>query len=321
MRPLAAFALLSWFSLPVVLWRLRLGLRETSLSGLWKWGTLCWVAAGAAGLTLVGLELPAGLTDIFWYFVAVLMLLPPIAVLGARRPINRVWPWFILWPLVLVFSWPALSGLFSGGTNTAWSVEEPVCAGYCLVVVMGAGNYVWHRHAVSAFLWIGALLLLVGSLCPTTAAWLPAKPDSRVWAMLLVSASGWLVVVRAGRRESPSEQSLHAAELSPSARRASASFDKVWLDFGETFGVVWSRRVQERFNDEMHRLKLPVRLSHDGMKGSSDQADSPGGIAPGDASKACATLRWLLQKFVDPAWIDARLGTVQVLQKVDSAVG
>jgi hypothetical protein len=82
------------------------------------------------------------------------------------------------------------------------------------------------------------------------------------------------------------------------------SLARVWLDFRDLFGIVWTRRIQERFNDEMRRRNLSVRLAIEGLEGAGGASLSS--VSTADRESADAFLRWLLQKFVDPEWIEAR---------------
>ncbi|MSR58386.1 MAG: hypothetical protein EXS05_12030 [Planctomycetaceae bacterium] len=291
---LAGAATLGWLSLPVVIGRLRRGLRKTSLDRLWLWLVAAWIVwglAGAAGAT----SITVGAVDLAWYSVAVIALVPPIAVLGARRPIHRAWPWFVLLPLMCVFSWPAFSALAQGWPPAPWTLEEPVLAGYVLVLIMGAGNYLGLRYTVPALLWTTSLFFLVGSLCPATVDWMPPAAIARSGATLLIVASAWLATWTARR---------------DTARRTTAdgaAFDRVWLDFRDTFGVVWARRVQERFNEGMRHQAQNVRLGINGLESADRATQAAPPIDPMARRSAEKALRWLLQKFVDSEWIDARL--------------
>jgi hypothetical protein len=280
------------FSLLPVLKRLHWGIRGTALASAGPWIGLVWLAwLLNVGLTAVPSRLGAW-TSVLSYFSAVLALTPPIAVLGARRPTSRVWTWFVVLPLVLVFTWPVVPVLRQAGGPDAFSLEEPVVVGYGLVLIMGAGNYLGLRFSLSAALWIAGLLLVVLPLCPTTAAWVLAPQTGRACGTLCLVAAGWLADRQVARR---------------SRNESSLALDRVWRDFQNLFGVVWARRVQERFNDDARRQRLAVRL---GMHGLEDDTGhlSAAGFNPASLAAAEASLRWLLQKFVDPAWIDARLG-------------
>jgi len=77
------------------------------------------------------------------------------------------------------------------------------------------------------------------------------------------------------------------------------------------FGIVWAKRIQERFNDDARRRGLKLRLGFQGLENltgpKSSGMKSDDGFDPESLSAAESSLRWLLQKFVDPGWIDQRL--------------
>lgn len=336
-HPLTLTAVLGWLSLPPVLWRLRRGVRGTSLSGAWSTLAIAWLAWGMAGSVTLIANAPVGTVDLLWYSVAVVMLVPPIAVLGARRPIDRVWPWFVLLPLLGIFAWPVLSAFGTGKFPVTWNIEEPVLVGYALVLVMGAGNYIGLRYTLPALLWIAALVLLVGPLCPATARMMPAASVTPAWSMLLLTAAAWLAtqlshprgkrIVTAKRvtdGKLPMRQSEFSSPLSPNSSSCDAPppvhggieggqrldppgithpFNQVWLNFRDNFGIVWARRVQERFNDLMRQQGVSLRLGIHGLEPASVTTQ----FTHTELEAAEKSLRWLLQKFVDPEWIDARI--------------
>lgn len=288
---LAAGAALA--SLAPVLGRLRRGLRGTSLQAAWHWAALVWLDwLCAIALTIPRSPLSAW-ADVFWYLSGVLALTPPIAVLGARRPTSRVWTWFVLVPLVLVFTWPIVPVLGHHRGPAAFSLEEPVVVGYVLVVMMGAGNYLGLRFSSSALLWMAGLLLVVLPLCPATTGWVPAAPSARAWGTMCLVAAAWIA-------------DRQAARSATGGNTSRLTLDRLWGDFRDLFGIVWARRLQERFNDDAHRQGLKLRL---GMHGLEDAAGLPAAREGDPASLAAAeaSLRWLLQKFVDSEWIERRL--------------
>lgn len=285
---LAVAAALAWLSLPRVLVRLRRGLRNTSIAGLWMGLSILWLAWGLAGAISLTGGAPAGWVDIVWYSLAVTLLLPPIAVLGARRPIHRVWPLFVLLPLLLVFLWPVLSALARTRIPQAWSIESPLFVGYLVVLVMGAGNYLGLRQTIPALLWITTLLLLVGPLCPLTASVFLSPERSRLWATLTLAASGWGAVFQS--RSSVPE--------------SSPAIDQMWLRFRDTFGLVWAMRVLERFNETARLKKWPLYLGLEGIEPANlpPPPKPEAALDPAALQDAETSLRWLLEKFVDEPW-------------------
>jgi hypothetical protein len=295
-RWLIVLAALAWLGLPPLVFKLRSTLRGTSLSGLWRAVALLWLFWSAVAITELRVDTPTGALDLLWYLVAIALLLPPVAVLGARRPIHRVWPWFVLLPLVMIFAWPVLSTCAAGKLPAAWNIEEPVLVGYCVVLVMGTGNYLGFRHTIPALLYMAGALLLSGPLCPATAAWLPAATASRAWATLCLAGAAWLAARKTGVSRHPAP--AHTLQ----------TLDTVWIDFQNLFGIVWARRLQERFNEGMKHNHLPIRLGVQGFELHAAEGRLTRDFTPAEANAAETALRWLLQKFVDPGWIDARVG-------------
>ncbi len=117
-------------------------------------------------------------------------------------------------------------------------------------------------------------------------------------------------------------------------------FDKLWFDFFDTFGIVWGRRIQDRVNFIATREGWPARLELDGFVWSDDLKPAvPDGTTVSAnlqelqingqqkysdnreiESRIEYTFRWLLRRFVDPAWIDERLGLTSQPQETELPV-
>src|SRR5262249_28123311 len=137
--------------------------------------------------------------------------------------------------------------------TAAFSIEEPVLCGYGLVLVMGAGNYIGLRHTPAALLWMAGLLLVVLPLCPGTARWSPSAGSGWAMGMLSLATAAWVAA-----RLVPSQPNEVAPGRSP--------LDRVWCDFCDLYGIVWARRVQERFNEDARQKNLPLRLGMQGLE-------------------------------------------------------
>jgi hypothetical protein len=217
------------------------------------------------------------------YLAAVLSLCPPMAVLGARRPTNRAWTGFVLAPLVIVLMWPVVTQILHGGWNRPPALETPHIVGFLLVLVMGYGNYLGGPLTFPALLSGGGLLLFV-----LHHAQLPRDGSDRVAELLalLVAGCGALAGARRLLRATP----------------APDRFDRVWQEFSLLFGLVWSRRVLDRVNALAEKQQWPGRLFADGFHWNRP----PDRAVEAQVEHA---LRWLLRRFVDPGWLDARLGS------------
>jgi hypothetical protein len=307
-------------SVPAVL-AARNRLRKTTLLGAWLWGA---VALGAWGVTFFVTEVlgvvSEGVADQMWLASAVLLVCPFIAVLGARRPGSRVWGLFIVAPLAVVLDLPAATAWNRDFHPAPLRLEVPMLAGYGLVLLMGAGNYLGTRFALPALLAAAAMLLVPVSM--SSLHWFPESFPARAAATLLLgiavgtAAIAMRKAARRGRNLSPSpipmdfglRRAQSSRELSRAGEgrvRAASPFDRLWNDFRDLYGIVWARRVMDRVNDAAVHEGWPVRLHLHGFAGL-DPAHPPS-LAPDQLQQIERTLRWLLRRFVDPEWIDERI--------------
>lgn len=254
----------------------------------------CWALAALAtgcGATLheinTGGDRPA-ISDFLWYFAAVLLLCPGIAVLGARKPGAATWSWFVLLPLVLVLLWPAVASTSLQNADHHLELEGPAIIGFAVVLVMASGNYFGTRYTLPSLLFGVSVAMFVGPLSPLTAGMLPSVSVSRLVGSILLSVA---TLITLGRSRIP---------VSPPDGPAS-SLDVIWFEFVDTFGMVWAKRVMDRVNQSAAHEKWTGRLELHGFVWQPDCSDE-------DRSRTEErmeyTLRWLLKRFVEPEWID-----------------
>jgi hypothetical protein len=289
LRVVAILAILS--SVPGVL-AARKRLRRTTLRGAWLWAALAlaaWVVTFFATEVLDWLN--EGVADQLWLASAALLVCPFVAVLGARRPGSRVWGVFIVAPLAVVLDLPAVTAWNRDWQPAPLHLEVPMLAGYALVLVMGAGNYLGTRFALSALLAAAAVLAVPVSM--STLHWISEATTARAVATILLSAAIWAALLMLRR-------------IPRKARPGGATvFDGLWSDFRDLYGIVWARRVLDRVNVAAVEQNWPVRLQLDGFA----PLDPSGSLSPTpeQSGQIEHTLRWLLRRFVDPEWIDAHL--------------
>jgi hypothetical protein len=267
----------------------RIVLSKTTLLEAWRWGVLALCVWGGTWLvTEVTPIVRGGAADQLWLASAVLMISPFIAALGARRPGSRVWSFFVVLPVMVVLFLPAVTAWNRDLHPTPLRLEAPMLAGYGLVLLMGAGNYLGTRFALSAFLAAAACLSVVWPMSEfaSSIAW----PVSTMHAATTIglSLAAWLGARQARREE----------------RTRRNGFEGVWNDFRDFFGVVWSRRVLDRVNDAAQQEGWPVRLHLDGF--APADPSKPTELTPAQSCRIEQVLRWLLRRFVDPEWIDER---------------
>ena len=269
----------------------RPAVQATTLHSAWLWAMSALALWSVSFVSDHGLRAASiSVADHLWYASAVLALCPPMAVLGSRRPGTRVWTWFIQFPLLLVLGWPVLALWLQGSEVRGLQLETPQLVAYLLVLSMGAGNYCGTRFTLPILCYAAACGMLVVSSSVSCPAWLADRWWARLWA------TGLLVLA-----------ALLASHSGSQGSRATSRFNRLWLDFFDTFGVVWGRRIQDRVNFIAQKEQWPARLELHGFVWTDDSADSPDRAAI--EARIEHTFRWLLRRFVDPSWIDERIGT------------
>jgi hypothetical protein len=263
-------------------------LAQTTLHAAWWWCLAAFTSWWAAVLANV-LVLTGGSTLAYQPLRVAGMLLsvtPIVAVLGAKRPQDKMWN-FVVLTLWGILALPAAETML---LHRGQRVDLGVFRGSLLwiLILLGPINYVPTRY------WLASLLFAAGqiiALCP----FLPLIRRSLLVQTELVGFSlaaaaivaAWLVSL--GR--TPSRHPL----------------DRLWLNFRDTYGLFWSLRVQERLNASAKQHAWNVELRWTGFR------------APG--SKNCAvqaefdanpqlrtTFKSLLRRFVSKSWIAARSG-------------
>ncbi len=292
MRTIVLLAVaLGWFGVA----RQARAVRQTSLTAATWWSvwfqlTLTVVAIGSVSQTF----LPPGFADQATYLAAVSALCPLIAVLGARRGRVVDWSFFILLPLVVVLEWPALAQWSATSRGKPLDLETPSLVAYGVVLLMGAGNFVFTRFTWPAVLWMSLWGWCVWSLSQ--------RGISRSDTVAIIFCGQllfWLQVDAAFRH-----------------RRTMMGWDRVFCDFRDHFGAVWAFRLMARVNEVAQREQWPWRLMPDGLQPfpgeSSTATKSALDHNPNTDPRVAHTFRWLLKQFVDPEWIDSRLADESV---------
>lgn len=265
----------------------------TTLVAARRWLGIALLAWGAAlAATLFPQFVPRGGRDQLWYAAAVLMLCPPVAVLGARRPGSASWTWFVMLPLVLVMEWPAVAQMGTELRPGPLSLELPTVLGFALVLTMGCGNYFGTRFTFVAILYAAAPMAIVFSLWNRNDKLEATEPatfgaNALVGTVLLIAA---MASIRASARRRP-------------GANESGGWNAVWLDFRDLFGIVWAKRVMDRINEAARSERWPIRLTLDGIT-TAEQQDALETAAANE--RLDHWMRLLLKRFVDPEWIEAR---------------
>jgi hypothetical protein len=230
------------------------------------------------------LPVAASIQDHLWYLVAILGLCPPISVLGAKRPGSRVWAAFVVMPLLLVFSWPALVGWVHGVPPERLQLETPMLLGYGLVLIMGHGNYLGTRNSLPSLLMALALGWLVWQFAESPEPEHAPRPIGPT--LLFVSA-----VIIGRFVTSPPEKDLSGS-------------DRLWRDFQDLYGIVWAKRVLDRLNITAQQEQWSAHLEISGLVWNPNPTAAQ---TEHTVKRLDHAFRWLLRRFVDTSWIEQRL--------------
>ena len=266
-------------------WMGRRAVSGTEMIPAW-WSALASLVAAAAvfGVARLGIA-STELCGHLWYGVAILLLTPLVFALGARQPIARAWPWFVVLPMVTVLAIPSLSLLWRSGTGVPLQLESPTLVGMALVAVMGAGNYLLTRFRGPAALHVTGIVLLVS---PWTSHGDGGTATVPTAVGLTLVGLAFPLAVLIGRTVD--------TNASPHQR--------VWADFRDTFGGLWAKRVMDRVNWTAAEEKWPARLELTGLAWSTED------VSEEDRRRTLERfeqlVRWLLKRFVDDRWLEGR---------------
>jgi hypothetical protein len=269
-----------------VLLRCRPAVLPTTLVSVWWWSLAALIAW--AGAEFLAALTPGGdwLAPLRLAAIA-LSFCPAVSLVGAKRPQHAAWNLVVLalWGIVAL---PAAENYFlhPGQTLTMGDAR-----GWFLwiLVLLGPINFVPTRF------WLASLLIAAGQVVAL----------SRYLALLqrpLVSHAELMGLALCGLGI------LAAALAARRATQAANSYDRLWLDFRDHFGLLWSLRVQERVNAAAQQYGWDLDLSWNGFRRKSDGGALPA-IDPAMEPALRTTLKGLLRRFVSNGWIAARTGT------------
>lgn len=281
--------------------------RQTTLMTVWPWMWVPWLGAVASlALRIGGDTILMTYVD---YLTAVAMLSPPLASLGARRPTCRSWPLFVLLPMFAVLLWPAVSIGLATRFGKPLELERPAIVMYCLVLLMGMGNYAFGRCRYGVILLSVFLALHVSGATSMLKFFPPDQFRLYLEAIPTLLCFSLLGVVDTGGRSahSPAMKSfrLYWPRSSPvedvtASEEDADPFDAILFEFGELYGLVWSLRLQDRLNVFAEKQKWPGRF--EGRRGIWTEP-----LTESQQAEIERSFRWLFRRFVDPEWLDARL--------------
>jgi hypothetical protein len=74
--------------------------------------------------------------------------------------------------------------------------------------------------------------------------------------------------------------------------RSHTEFDRVWVNFRNSFGMIWALRIRDQFNRSAANSRQAYRLGWSGL-----QSTGPTPSPESSINQALATLRALLKRF------------------------
>ncbi|MGI8978504.1 MAG: hypothetical protein ACR2FY_04710 [Pirellulaceae bacterium] len=275
----AIAAALAAGSILLGLWNFRAALAETTLVCAAWWGA-------AAVLAIAGVEL--GQAAFGWetawlsplrFSAAALSFCPFVAVLGAKRPQHQAWNFVVLslWGIVSLSALTALAmqrnDRFVLGDARAWLLW--------VLILMGLVNFQSTRNRLAALLVALGQVILFEPHLPLLREIgrledLPAAPSLALFFFAIA-----LAVTKLGMKS------------------AHGSFDRLWLDFRDLYGLLWGLRLQERVNAASIAAKWDVELQWQGFR--------PHEIPAQHREALRQAMTGLLRRFVSHEWIAARL--------------
>jgi hypothetical protein len=256
-------------------------IRHTTLVSPWAWSLVAMLAIGGDALaaSLVDFQ-----TDwpIIHYLVRILTLCPVISLLGVKRPQDGPWNFvvFALWATLAIPA--AVNYVQRGGgfeVQLAWSLMSLV------LVLLTFVNLLPIQPPFACAVCLGQAMLWHEYWLPK--AWQHQTGMAHFGSLFLLLLSAYAPVL-----------------LKPATEQL--VLDRLWLDFRNAFGSFWALRVQERMNDAAKRHDWPVELAWSGwIQRDGTLLQKP--LPPEVERQILTILRGLLRRFVNHAWIEARL--------------
>ncbi|MEI6163010.1 MAG: hypothetical protein WCR23_01365 [Planctomycetota bacterium] len=269
------------------------------------WGLGASIAAIMLSASLLfGISLDASRLVELRLSVGVLALCPSMSVLGAKRPLHRLWQ-LIVGSLAVVLLLPVISAeLLRPGSLPTMHVTQELFL--LLLPLAGWLNFLATKRWFAATVFTTGHYLLVAPCFSSLTLFFTVErlesPRLLVAAFLLMSTGIVITGCQAwieNRKRHSIQRALptqaHSLDESEFCSMASEPF----LCLREALGVAWMLRVAERFNEIATSNKWPCRLSLDGMnvEFNAKQASSRW------KSEALRCVWSLLVRFATPDWL------------------
>ena len=265
-----------------------------TLMSSWRWAVAGAFSVVASMLvTRKVVTLAPGWTSAAQYFAATMLLTPLVAALGARRPGNAAWQWFVVLPMIVVLQWPAVTQLMSSRGSEPLELGAPATIGVLLVITMSTWTLLGSSMTLSGLMYVAAVLCC---LLPSS-GWMASTSSLPLLSPLLLVGA-----------QIPAASILKARfAAARNARGVAESTDASWQLFQTLYGLVWTRRVLDRVNQFAPGEQWSVALTRLGFRRSGG-----GAVSDAELAKPLEAFRWVLSRFADPEWIKKHVSNMAV---------
>jgi hypothetical protein len=268
----------------------------TTLRAVWWWVVVAlWAVVASEFAAALTPRQSTALIGQIRFIAGVATLCPLVALLGAKRPQNQAWQ-FVVAAFWFVLALPAIQNLALRPdaplpVHPIWSLF--LAAG----ILFGLMNYLPTPFAPAAILAAAGQWLILTPQLPWNA--FSNTPQAAIVGLGLIATALAVAACNAAWRRSRRPISTEP-------------LDRLWLDFRDAFGVVWSLRIAERLNASPALEQLGVRLTWRGFTRPAATARDPSSsqplhLAPPARSELERALRALLLRFVSSGWIARRV--------------
>jgi hypothetical protein len=273
----------------VVLLSRRRAIAQTTLLAAWWWtlaALLVWSLVEIAAALASPVANKAWLEPLRLAAVA-LSFCPVVALVGSKRPQHAAWNFVVLslWGIVAL---PAAEAFF---LNRGQRIAMGDARGWFLwiLILLTPINLVPTRYWLAALFVAASQVLTLSPHLPLIRRVLVSHAELLGLALCVVAlAIGW--------------------GFSRCERSTTNAYDRLWLDFRDSFGLFWGLRVQERINAAAQQQGWDLELTWSGFRRRNDGTP----LTTIDAAiepTLRTTFKGLLRRFVSHDWIAAQLGS------------
>src|SRR5262245_36353456 len=270
----------------VVLLSRRRAIGQTTLVGGWWWSVAAIAAWSLTEIWAALGEIAGGSVSFapLRFAAMTLSFCPIVAVVGAKRPQDRAWHFVVLalWGIVAL---PAAETFFM---HRGQRLDLGVIRSWFLwiLILLGPINVLATRYGFASLLVaLGQTVALSPYLALVHRRLMSHGEILGLGICVLGMVATWLQSRR--------------------ITAAATAYDRLWLDFRDTLGMLWALRVQERVNSAAQQYGWNLELGWNGFRSATGARLTA--IDPAVEPALRTTLRGLLRRFVSGPWIAERI--------------